>query len=756
MADDDPKPTVLFNRDKPQWPMSFTLRPPVSDKAPPRRWWNHDHYRGPKGEPIQLLYSKTKAYSEVVAKQFLNEPVLGFDMEWPMDADKRPRRKDKVALIQLACERKVGLFHISLHEGDEVDDLIAPSLKEILESPKIIKTGVAILRVDFHRLKTHFQLEPKGAFELSHLYNLITFGPTTPRMVTTRLRNLSLQVEQHLGLPLWKGGVRTSDWSRPLNWSQTQYAATDVYAGFMLFHCMNAKRLAMDPAPPFPRFAETYLAPPVPGSKPTSTLIQLESVTEDGEIQIVSALDFFMPKQNIEGGEGTEAAGITEHKEAQENTNVKSKKKEDRRPRREQKLPALDPKAPMSSSCRALYDRLSSHRLQTSHAKGVTAFVIAWNSTLEAIAFYRPSNEQELLLVPGVGKGKAAEFGAAWLEIIAEFVAEHGKDDVQEGLEPDAELDGRDPKRRRTDHDAGPSEGISIPSHAPPAAVPSTSSMPHLGNTNPADIPPALPRLLKPKKLEDYDDDDDDAIFGPPLDLPSPSVLKRKRDAAQHKPSLQTRVSAVPAVPVIPAVQTQAVVLPTVPTVQTRVAVVAAVPVVPIVSRVPVAPMAPVAPAVLTAPPAPKPPSPPAKPGPTPTPAPTCILPPNPHPPAPRPAPPSTPMRTRSSTAARLPHPHLSPESLARERALLRRKLEAYIKSVVRALRTPPTEALASESMLQYLVTTVPRTVEEFRRAPGVWRLLRACEMVRMDVWRAFQKWTRTPRVLPGGAGAER
>ncbi|KAJ8113648.1 hypothetical protein ONZ43_g5109 [Nemania bipapillata] len=96
----------------------------------------------------------------------------------------------------------------------------------------------------------------------------------------------------------------------------------------------------------------------------------------------------------------------------------------------------------------------------------------------------------------------------------------------------------------------------------------------------------------------------------------------------------------------------------------------------------------------------------------------------------------------------------MTPESLSRERTLLKRKLEAYIRSVERALRPAPptpTETLASEGMLHYLITTVPRTMEEFRRAPGMPRLLKACEAARMDVWRAFEKWTQNPR---GGAGA--
>ncbi|KAI0452502.1 hypothetical protein F5B21DRAFT_526776 [Xylaria acuta] len=177
---------------------------------------------------------KTKSHSEILARQFANEPVLGFDMEWPWGADKRSKLRDKVALMQLAGERKVALFHIALHEGETVDDLIAPTLKEIIESSK------------------------------NHERN-----------------------------------VRISDWSQPLNWNQTQYAATDAYARFMLFHCMNAKRLAMDPAPPFPIPAETYLR----SIAPKSTTLQLESLTENGEVRTITAKGFFGPTEDIDQDE---------------------------------------------------------------------------------------------------------------------------------------------------------------------------------------------------------------------------------------------------------------------------------------------------------------------------------------------------------------------------------------------------------------------------------------------------------------------
>ncbi|KAI1132784.1 hypothetical protein F5Y10DRAFT_230768 [Nemania abortiva] len=598
-------------------------------------------------------------------------------MEWPWDADKRSKLKDKVALIQLASERKVGLFHISLHEGDTVDDLIAPSLKAIIESSKIIKAGVAIMKADFSRLKTYFNLEPKGAFELSHLYNLVAYGPTNPRRVTTRLHSLSGQVEQHLGLPLWKGDVRTSDWSRPLTFSQTHYAANDVYAGYMLFHCMNAKRLAMDPVPPFPSLHETY---PV-STAPKSTLVRLESVTEDGEIRIVTAVEFFAPEQSTEGGKRTEATSSVK------NSNQKST------PRKESKLLAIDTGSAMNSSCWALYCRLVDHRTETAGLKKLTPFIIAHNATLKALSVYRPLTKQELLRVPGVGKGKLAEYGAAWLEIITAFVAEQKQSGDQEGQkDPAIEIDGRDSKRRKIDSDMSRPEETPIASEKP-ATVLSIGPLPQVGETNTASELPAPPQ---PKARYDSDEYDGDSVFDSPIDLPPPLVLKRKtprRKPRQRRPPTVVQVSKSVPKPPFPVKVEPAPELPPIRNPGLRL----------------------------------------------------------PRRPTSKPASISTLTRSRALTASRL-QPQMPPRRLTSERALLKRKLEAYIKSVVHALRPAPTEPLASESMLQYLVTTVPRTIEEFRRVPGMQRLMKACGFAKMDVWREFEKWTRNLRANPQAA----
>ncbi|KAI9676701.1 MAG: hypothetical protein M1822_008264 [Bathelium mastoideum] len=221
------------------------------------KFWTHELYRGPMEEEVEILYCRTRVESEHAARLLVNEPILGFDMEW------KPRGgrgiKGNISLIQLACEDKIALFHIALHEGRTVGRLLAPTLRKILESPDTVKTGVAILHADGRRLQRFMKLKPRGLFELSYLHRLVKYYGSWPEKVNKQLVGLARQVLEHLGKPLFKGKVRVSDWTKPLDADQVKYSAADAYAGFRLFHAMEAKRTAMVPVPPRPAFAELDL-----------------------------------------------------------------------------------------------------------------------------------------------------------------------------------------------------------------------------------------------------------------------------------------------------------------------------------------------------------------------------------------------------------------------------------------------------------------------------------------------------------------
>ena len=187
-------------------------------------YWQYTLYQGPDGDKdkVKVHYCKSKDTTERVCQLFLDEEVLGFDIEWKMNASAADGVKKNVALVQVASEERIALFHIARYpNGTTVDDVVAPTLKRIMESPKITKVGVSV-KGDCTRLRKFMNIESRGIFELSHLYKLVKYSSGDVKKINKVMVNLAQQVREHLQLPLWKGEVRSSDWSQDLNYQQIQ------------------------------------------------------------------------------------------------------------------------------------------------------------------------------------------------------------------------------------------------------------------------------------------------------------------------------------------------------------------------------------------------------------------------------------------------------------------------------------------------------------------------------------------------------
>jgi hypothetical protein len=222
-------------------------------------YWRYTLYENSDGQKVKVHYCKSKETTERTAQLFLGEEVIGFDIEWKPQASAAEGVKNNVSLIQIASEERIALFHIARYSKCATsDDFVAPTLKRIMESPSISKVGVAI-KADCTRLRKFMGIEARGLFELSHLHTLIMFSTGNLKKVTKKLVSLAAQVEEHLQLPLFKGEVRSSDWSQELNYEQIKYAASDTYAGLQLYHVMESKRVALKPTPPLPYHAELNL-----------------------------------------------------------------------------------------------------------------------------------------------------------------------------------------------------------------------------------------------------------------------------------------------------------------------------------------------------------------------------------------------------------------------------------------------------------------------------------------------------------------
>ena len=149
------------------------------------------------------------ASMQAVVEELKNETHLGFDTET------RPTFKKgeyyPPALIQLATEHCVYLFRISK------TNTLAPLLP-VLESPDILKTGVAI-KDDVKELRAMEDFEPGGFVEIANITAKLGYENRGLRALAGLL----------LGGRISKA-AQVSNWARPeLDQKQIRYAATDAW-----------------------------------------------------------------------------------------------------------------------------------------------------------------------------------------------------------------------------------------------------------------------------------------------------------------------------------------------------------------------------------------------------------------------------------------------------------------------------------------------------------------------------------------------
>jgi len=190
----------------------------------PESFWSYTLYRGP-GEDgdasakVKVHYCRSNHTAERVCQLFVNEKVLGFDLEWVAEANKYQGARRNVSLIQIASQSRIALFHLALFP--KKDSLVLPTFKKIMEDQEITMAGVFI-KGDCTRLRNFLGINSKGIFELSHLYKLVKHSASGQLgLIDKRLVSLATQVKDCLRLPMFKGpDVRSSDWSQALRMDQ--------------------------------------------------------------------------------------------------------------------------------------------------------------------------------------------------------------------------------------------------------------------------------------------------------------------------------------------------------------------------------------------------------------------------------------------------------------------------------------------------------------------------------------------------------
>ncbi|XP_075460126.1 bifunctional 3'-5' exonuclease/ATP-dependent helicase WRN isoform X3 [Ascaphus truei] len=152
--------------------------------------------------------------------------VLGFDIEWPPVYTKG--KTGKVALIQVCVsEKKCYLFHISAMSG------FPKGLKRLLEDESIRKVGVGI-EGDQWKLMSDCDLKLKQFIELTEVAN--------QKLKCKEKWSLNGLIKHLFKKQILKDdSIRCSNWDAfPLNEDQKLYAASDAYAGLLIYQKLES------------------------------------------------------------------------------------------------------------------------------------------------------------------------------------------------------------------------------------------------------------------------------------------------------------------------------------------------------------------------------------------------------------------------------------------------------------------------------------------------------------------------------------
>ncbi len=168
--------------------------------------------------PVHLPRTREEIYA--ACQDLQKEKVLGFDTETRPTFQKGQHFKP--SLVQLAGEKTAYLFQLK-----QMETLIP--LFDLLESPAILKTGIALKR-DHEELLHWISFSPAGFLDIAPAAAALGYEKTG-------LRNLC-------GLLL---GFRISKKAQVTNWSrkeltseQIRYAATDAWISRELYFALRA------------------------------------------------------------------------------------------------------------------------------------------------------------------------------------------------------------------------------------------------------------------------------------------------------------------------------------------------------------------------------------------------------------------------------------------------------------------------------------------------------------------------------------
>lgn len=171
------------------------------------------------GEIIEIVTPEGALKAVEILRE---EKVLGFDTET------RPSfRKGEVytpAILQLATDKRAFIFRLKFYPFPE-------PLRELLESPDVLKTGIGI-KDDLHGLAKIIKFKPGGFVDLAESVKKLGIESASLRSLTAIF----------IGKKLLKK-AKTTNWERTdLTGAQIKYAAIDAVVGYLIYEELQKHR----------------------------------------------------------------------------------------------------------------------------------------------------------------------------------------------------------------------------------------------------------------------------------------------------------------------------------------------------------------------------------------------------------------------------------------------------------------------------------------------------------------------------------
>ncbi|RPD58379.1 ribonuclease H-like protein [Lentinus tigrinus ALCF2SS1-6] len=191
-----------------------------------------------KSPNTRMLYIQSAEAADAAISR-LSTKVLGFDLEWRPNFIKG-NPENPVALVQLASEDTIMLIHVALMTT------FPEKLKALLGDPEVVKAGVGIQK-DCKKLFMDHGVDTRNCVDLSLLARTVDNKRWKGKYANPI--GLSRLCETYEDLTLYKGKVQISNWERPLDSRQQEYAANDSHAGLVLYSRLVAMAADMSPVP---------------------------------------------------------------------------------------------------------------------------------------------------------------------------------------------------------------------------------------------------------------------------------------------------------------------------------------------------------------------------------------------------------------------------------------------------------------------------------------------------------------------------